>query len=280
MDKAHVCGVGPGSQPVDDEGGNLEFMELPKEMVTYAAPILPEKEDASGLEPALALLGQLVDSLECWRADAPNPVHDLAGFNAANLAMIDQALGEGEVSIISGSTVQAQESVLAGIWRVRTTGPDGRIARDQIEVGGFPAGILAEAFLNRPERTTVPPLNEDVFNAPALLVEIDEHISACGPGVLPHVINLSLLPHTEGDLLWLIEALGEGQLIILSRGYGNCRVTTTGTRNVWWVRFYNSTDDLILNTIEITPLPEVVVAAPEDIKDSHERLVEILKVYQ
>ncbi|MGL1701369.1 hydrogenase expression/formation C-terminal domain-containing protein, partial [Vibrio parahaemolyticus] len=45
--------------------------------------------------------------------------------------------------------------------------------------------------------------------------------------------------------------LGRGSLIVLSRGYGNCRVTNTGTRNVWWARFYNSQDALILNTIEI-----------------------------
>ena len=280
MDNAHACGIGPGSQPAEEDGGKLEFMELPKEMVTYAAPLLPEKEEIAGLEPALQLLGKLVDGLAGWKPGAPNPVHDLADLDEANLRLIDQALGEGEVSIISGAHVQAQESVLAGVWRVRTTGPDGRMVRDHIEIGGFPAGILADAFLNRQERTMVPPLNDDVFNAPALLVEIDEHIANVGPGVVPHVINLSLLPHTEGDLLWLIEAMGEGNLIILSRGYGNCRVTSTGTKNVWWVRFYNSTDDLILNTIEITPLPEVVVAAPEDIQDSHERLVEILKVYQ
>ena len=41
----------------------------------------------------------------------------------------------------------------------------------------------------------------------------------------------------------------------------------TATRNVWWVQFYNSQDALILNSIEVTAMPEVAVAAPEDIAD-------------
>jgi hydrogenase-1 operon protein HyaF len=64
---------------------------------------------------------------------------------------------------------------------------------------------------------------EGVFNAPALIAEINAHIPGT-PAREPHVINLSLLPHTEGDLAFLEAALGQGDLIILSRGYGNCRI--------------------------------------------------------
>jgi hydrogenase-1 operon protein HyaF len=63
---------------------------------------------------------------------------------------------------------------------------------------------------------------------------------------------------------------------MLSRGYGNCRVTATGLREVWWVQYFNSDDKLILNTLEVTPVPAAVLAAQEDIEDSAERLGEIL----
>jgi hydrogenase-1 operon protein HyaF len=49
---------------------------------------------------------------------------------------------------------------------------------------------------------------------------------------------------------------------------------------VWWVKFYNSEDALILNTIEIVDVPEVARAAAEDLADSAERLKEILEIYQ
>jgi hydrogenase-1 operon protein HyaF len=41
------------------------------------------------------------------------------------------------------------------------------------------------------------------------------------------------------------------------------------------VRYYNSQDVLILDTIEVTTIPEVACAAPEDIADSAARLLEV-----
>ena len=33
---------GPGSQPGEDDGAELQYIELPKAMRTYSAPALPE----------------------------------------------------------------------------------------------------------------------------------------------------------------------------------------------------------------------------------------------
>ena len=68
--------------------------------------------------------------------------------------------------------------------------------------------------------------------------------------------------------------LGTGRVLILSRGYGNCRITSTGLRDTWWVQYFNSTDKLILNTLEVTRVPDVAPAAEEDYLDSIERLGE------
>ena len=86
-----------------------------------------------------------------------------------------------------------------------------------------------------------------------------------------------LLPQSEQDLACLGDSLGRGPVSMLSRGYGNCRVTATGLRDVWWVQYFNSDDKLILNTLEVTPVPAAVLAAQEDIDDSAERLREILR---
>jgi hydrogenase-1 operon protein HyaF len=94
------------------------------------------------------------------------------------------------------------------------------------------------------------------------------------------MINLTLLPQTEQDLAFLEERLGAGRVTILSRGYGNCRITSTATRNVWWVRYFNSQDRNILNSLEITTVPQVACAAQDDIGDSAERLGEILEIYR
>lgn len=272
-------GIGPGSQP-EEQDGTLSYMQMPSGMTVFSAANLPEPEEVEGREAGKAALDEVLLALERI-GDADHPVAiDITHLDAINRSFVDQVLGEGEVSVVAGSTHQAQESVLAGVWRVRSSDAEGRLIRDFIEVGRFPQTILDIAFAAADDGVRIPEhFSENVFNAPALLPEINEHVAEVGPSTPPHVINLSLLPHTLEDLAMLAQVLGKGELVILSRGYGNCRVTNTSTRHVWWVQYYNSQDTLILNSIEITRLPEVVCAAKEDLADSAERLREILEVY-
>lgn len=65
---------------------------------------------------------------------------------------------------------------------------------------------------------------------------------------------------------------------MLSRGYGSCRIASTATPGIWRVQYFNSTDQLILDTLEVTTIPQVACAAQEDVEDSSERLREIRAV--
>jgi hydrogenase-1 operon protein HyaF len=64
---------------------------------------------------------------------------------------------------------------------------------------------------------------------------------------------------------------------MISRGFGNCRITSTTARDVWWVQYFNSMNTLILDTIEIVDVPEVALAAVEDLVDSRARLAELIE---
>ena len=272
--------IGPGSQP-EEEDGTLSYMPMPSGMSVFSAPHLPEPEDAAGMELAMGVLQNVLGLLSSRNVDLARGLIDITSLDDANRTFIDQLLGEGEVSPVGGATHQAQESVLAGVWRIRITDKEGRRLSDLIEVGSFPQTLLDVAFLNAQDAVDIPEtFGANVFNTPALLPEINEHVAQSGAGTATHIINLSLLPHTPEDLSALSGLLGKGALTILSRGYGNCRVTSSATRNCWWVQYYNSQDTLILNSIEITSLPEVTCAAVEDLNDSAERLKEILEVYQ
>ncbi|MED5543872.1 MAG: hydrogenase expression/formation protein [Pseudomonadota bacterium] len=273
--------VGPGSQPESFDGSKLDYMIMPSGMNTFSAAHVPEADDAAGHGPALAALGAMLDALRHAEATGEGARIDLMGLAPSDLTFVDQLLGEGEVSVVAGGDAQAQESVLAGLWRVRVSGADGCRLADYAEVGAFPQDLLAQAFAGAQAHVDLPEsAGPNIFNAPALVSEINEHVPhAREVGRGPHIINLSLLPHTEEDLAFLENVLGPGDLIVLSRGYGNCRIRASGTRDTWWVRYYNSQDTLILNSIEISPIPEVALAAPEDIADSVERLSEILDIY-
>lgn len=276
--------VEPGSQPADEDGVLLDYMRLPSETWTYAMPVVPEPEDVDGLETGLALLERLRTTLSSQRAGQPATVHDLGALDAPNTELIDQILGSGEVSIVYDGMVRArmQEAVLAGVWRVQYLDDDDRVARDVVEVGAIPSLVRDGVFTDAARELPLDGggLPAGVGNAASLLTEIADKVPAYRPGDEPYVINLSLLPNTDEDLDFLVARLGAGPAVILSRGYGNCRITSSATRNVWWVQYFNSQDTLILNTIEISRVPEVACAAQEDLDDSAERLGEILEVYR
>ena len=272
-------GIGPGSQPEGD--AELEYMEMPKEMATYAMPDIPEPENLVGLDDAKRVLKELKAALDTYKVGNETKIIDITDIADRDQALINQVLGEGEVSAIGGTNIQAQESVLAGVWRVRTGNEKGDVIKDVIEVADFPTTVLDHTFPKaNPMPKPVPDvLPEGVLNASPLVVEIEDALKTFNPQGEPHVINLTLLPQTDQDIEFLGAQLGYGNTTILSRGYGNCRVSSTGTSNVWWVQFFNSQDAIILNTIEVTAIPSVTLAAQEDIEDSAQRLGEIMEVY-
>ncbi len=276
--------TGPGSQPAERDGAEMEFMQLPSGMSTYSAPMVPEAEDTAGLEAALELTETLLGQLRSYRLGDDNAQLVLDELDDANREFFDQLLGEGEVSVQCNQPFHAviQESVLAGVWRVRYLDTGDRVVHDVIEIGDIPALVKQDCF-NDAETAFDPgglEIPETVYNAAPLLTEIADKLTQFTPGDDVHVINLSLLPHTEEDLQFMSDQLGIGPIVVLSRGYGNCRISATNTRYVWWVQYFNSQETLILNTLEISPVPDVACASQEDITESAERLDEILSIYR
>ena len=268
--------VGPGSQP-DEEP--LDFIALPREMTTYRAPQVPEATVAASHPAALAALHAALAALRrCVAGEAVEPI-DLGPLGDADRLLVNQILGEGEVSaqVAGDSGVQAQESVFAGVWRV-VYREAGGVQRDTLEVGAFPHAVAAAARVDaRPMPRLPEQLPPDTMNAPALLAELRQRAAAWRPGSASHVVNLTLLPLSPGDRALFESQLGRGSVMVLSRGYGNCRIVDTHVGCVWRVTYYNSQDAVILDTFEISDVPEVACAAPQDLEDSVERLAEVLQ---
>ena len=165
-----------------------------------------------------------------------------------------------------------QQSVFAGVWMLLAAG------MDLVELGPVPQLALGRAHM--PHSPAVGVLAKRVAglaNAPAILAELVDKSLTRRAGDMAHVVNLSLLPHTPEDLDWLSDALGEGAVTVLSRGYGNCRVTACAQAHVWKVQFFNSMDTLILDTYEVCEMPEVALAADEDLQDSALRIRDVIE---
>jgi hydrogenase-1 operon protein HyaF len=270
-----VIAFGPGSQ-LEDEG--LAYLPMPSGMATFNPPSLPGPECFSQHEACVEVLQQALDALQRDGAMEQTQRIALGHLNEAERSLLNQVLGEGEVAaqVIGADAVQVQESVFAGVWRVLTT-QSGQVVDDSLEVGSVPQVLVDRAREDGfAPRTPRPELPEGVMNAPSLLAEIDDQQRRWQPGKPAHVINLSLLPLTHEDSMHLDSVIGAGRVLVLSRGYGNCRITNTRVPRTWRVTYFNSTDIVILDTLEICRIPEVACAAAEDLADSAERLAEVL----
>ncbi len=229
-----------------------------------------------------ALLPRIASALETQQADAPGQLFDITEFPEDDRELISQVLGEGEVTgvaaLTDGVIAQIQESVMAGLWRVRFTDAGGALVGDYLEVAAIPQAVRKAAELTAPDIAFgAPP--DGAMNVMPLLAEIRERMTAPVKDGAAHVINFSLLPMNEADMAFLQESLGDGPVRLVSRGYGACRVHATGARHVWSLQFFNAMDEIILDTLEIGGPPAAACAAEEDFRDSAVRLREIDEAY-
>ncbi|MBB4382551.1 hydrogenase expression/formation protein [Bradyrhizobium sp. SBR1B] len=229
---------------------------------------------------AALLLSNVAAAAGDQRNGARTQLYGLANLSGAERKLIGELLGKGEVTGVvglpDGSLAEIRESVLAGIWRVRIgTEP----SHEYVEVGAIPRLVRrAAADLTSPNLVIgTPP--DGAMNVQPVLAEIRERASVWRFGMYAHVINLTLMPMSRIDLAFLQQRLGEGPVQLVFHGYGTCRVRATGIRNVWSVQFFNSTGNIILDTLEIGGVPIVALAAEDDFQDSAERMQEIIKAY-
>ena len=267
--------TGPGSHVEEEE---LQYLDIPRDISTFEMPSVPETEDTASLAIARDTLARLLAMMEQWQPGAPHPVLDMRGVPAAAQVIANQVLGDGEVSVrVTGNRLlKIQESVFAGLWRVVELDSAGQLLADWLEAAPLPAAVLAAARDSARDSLMPVEIADGAMNSPALLHELQAQLKSRKAGDQPHVLNLTLFPMTPEDHQMLERALPVGNVAIISRGFGNCRITSTAARNVWRVQYFNSMNTLILNTIEVVDVPEVALAAAEDLDDTRARLAELI----
>ncbi len=261
-----------------DEG--LEFMPMPREMSTFEMPRAPDPGPGRDVAGATDVLRLFTDTFARWlSAGGELPAVDLARLPATTLQVLNETLGEGEVSAIvgDGGGLRIQETVFSGVWREQHFDAEGRLQHDFLLAAPVPPVLRQLADQPAAERLRERAIPPGAMNVPALLSELQEAMDLCTEDTPPHVVNLTLMPLSPEDAAHLDAVLDGGSVVILSRGFGNCRISSTAARHVWRVQYFNNMQTLILNTIEVVALPEVALAAPEDLRESQQRLTELVQ---
>lgn len=273
------------AQPVNVFPIGEESLDAAKVSLTAAGALaklatLDSAELAKSCPNAVALLSRIADAIEGQKSDAPTQLFRLANLNDLESKLVADVLGEGEVAGVvalpDGSLAQIQESVLAGIWRVRL---ETDATSEYLEIGAIPEIVRRAAADLTSADFEIGQVPEGAMNVLPVLAEIRERAQAWRPGIRSQIINFTLLPMSPVDMSFLQDTIRNGPIQLVSRGYGTCRVLSTGIRNVWSVQFFNAMDTIILDTLEVGGVPAVALAADEDFEDSAERLREIIEAY-
>jgi hydrogenase-1 operon protein HyaF len=109
-------------------------------------------------------------------------------------------------------------------------------------------------------------------NAPPLLREISELLRCLLETGETAAIDLSALPLTPADLDWLRDKLGEGEIAVTLQASGESTLNETACPGVWWVTHHNEQGAVTSQFIEVSFVPELVKAHPQDVEIGRENL--------
>ena len=258
----------------------VEYMDMPREMSTFEMPPLPEPGPGNDVAGAHDVLDQFLSHFGAWLTNGGEPpAMDLKGLTVDALRVLNETLGEGEVAAIvdAKNEIRVQETVFSGVWREQHFSVKDELLHDYLLAAPIPPVVAWRASESASTRLRQLPLPPGAMNVPALIHELQEAMDRSGAETPAHVINLTLLPLSPEDAAHLDAVLDGGSVVILSRGFGNCRISSTAARNVWRVQYFNNMQTLILNTIEVTPMPEVALAAREDLLETRGRLDDLVQ---
>lgn len=234
--------------------------------------------DGPAAAEAMAALARVLDALRAYRIGEPNVVFALSNLGAEALHHVDDALGQGEITVDVDERhrIEIRETALPGVWRVRERSERGAPLGDYLEIGDVPAVVRAADELATCDDLSIGQPPEGAMNVLPVLAELRHRMKRWSKGQPNHVLSLSLLPMNEVDMRYLERQLRHGPVLAESKGYGRCRVELTGHRHVWSVQFFNSAGALILDTLEVGDAPVAMRAGAEDFEDSAERLAQLL----
>ncbi|EJA7520254.1 hydrogenase expression/formation protein [Escherichia coli] len=267
--------LGPGTQPNDD---SFSMNPLPITCQVNDEPSMAALEQCAHSPQVIALLNELQHQLSERQPPLGEVLAvDLLNLNADDRHFINTLLGEGEVSVriqqADDSESEIQEAIFCGLWRVRRRRGE-KLLEDKLEAGCAPLALWQAATQNLlPTDSLLPPPIDGLMNGLPLAHELLAHVR--NPDAQPHSINLTQLPISEADRLFLSRLCGPGNIQIRTIGYGESYINATGLRHVWHLRCTDTLKGPLLESYEICPIPEVVLAAPEDLVDSAQRLSEV-----
>ena len=123
-----------------------------------------------------------------------------------------------------------------------------------------------------PVHVVAPDSSGTVGNVRAILAELETALGELLARGREHSIDLRSLPFAPGELDYLKDVLGTGEVHIEVDALGKSHIIETAIRGVWWVTHYNTVDDRMAEFLEISFCPDLIRAHRDDVRESLELL--------
>lgn len=112
----------------------------------------------------------------------------------------------------------------------------------------------------------------EMANARALLSELEAALQALLNSGREHSVDLRSLPLLPGELDYLRETLGRGEVRAELDALGRSEIRETALRGVWWVTHWNTLDEVMAEFLEVSFCPDILRAQRDDVSESLEAL--------
>ncbi len=99
----------------------------------------------------------------------------------------------------------------------------------------------------------------------AILTELVTLLDRLTESQTPAAIDLRSLPMSPQDRVELKRALGEGEVRAMLDAQGLSTFCETRISGVWWVEHRDPQGELVAELLEVTPIPQILASAPDDI---------------
>ena len=114
--------------------------------------------------------------------------------------------------------------------------------------------------------------NELSWNVMPLLHQIKHAMHNLLENNINEIIDLRSIPLAPGEEDRLLEILGEGEVNAQLNALGFSDIIETQYTGVWLVTHRNDENEIISRNIEISLMPEILLAQKEDLSLAYERL--------
>jgi len=99
----------------------------------------------------------------------------------------------------------------------------------------------------------------------AILTELVTLLERLAESETPAAIDLRSLPMRPQDRVELERALGEGEVQATVTAQGVSTIRETRISGIWWVEHRDPQGEAIAELLEVTRVPQILAAAPDDI---------------